>query len=104
MYRSYDGFFRLSTLPHETKQYAQSMNAGRYTACIMFGPRFSNMFAKSCDFVMVNNWIGACAVNIWVHMYILSAQLPSEFRLISPRVVFSVHGMLFLVELGDYSL
>ena len=42
--------------------------------------------AKSCDFVMVINWTGACAVNIWV--YILSAQLPSEYRLILLRVVF----------------
>jgi hypothetical protein len=31
---------------------------------------------------MVNNWTGACAVNI------MSAQLPSEFCLISLRVVF----------------
>ena len=56
-------------------------------------------YAKSCDFVMAINWTGACAVNIWV--YILSAQLPLEYRLISLRVVFSVHGMLHLVELGD---
>jgi hypothetical protein len=55
--------------------------------------------AKSCDFAVVNNWTGACAVNIWV--YILSAQIPSEFRLISLRVIFSFHRMLFLVELGE---
>jgi Reverse transcriptase (RNA-dependent DNA polymerase) len=74
----------LTTCERYLSEIGVNINVSKST-CIKFGPRFSNV-CEICDFAMANNWTGAWVVNNWV--YILSAQLPSEFRLISLKVIF----------------
>ena len=92
--------FLLTACERYLSETDMNINVSKST-CIRFGPRFSR--PNMCEKLRLCNGdqldYGVCAVNIWV--YILLAQLPLEYRLISLRVVFFVHVMLFLVVLGE---